>query len=470
MNLFPQQADGAMSPKVPPQDLHAEQAVLGSILLEAEAAERAMGMLTDADFYREAHRVIYRAMTACAKRREPVDLITVSAELRREGVIDEVGGPEYLTAVMGEVPTTAHVVRYAQIIVDRHRLRKCVSLGMEIAADAYDNPADVQDFVDGAERRLYEIACQNLSLGLSTAAEEFTSEEALAGVDAFVDDFLDEGRRPKTGLPSVDRETGGVPIPGLTLALSPTGFGKTTLAAMLAYEWSFLRQQPTAWFTTGEETTRDTMLRLAAIFGGVDTSPRGVRDAVRAEEHPGDFKANLRGLTASVAKANLYIQPRLVSWDEFAAETRRLVRDKYVRFVIVDYLERLTRKGMIRGDKVRAMEEMSARCQALQAELGIGLLVCSQLTEGMDGETKARYCAALENDAHLAFRIDALAKGTQEVRRGEEYFEVIIRKFKKGKSGRRFVVKRRPEKFAEETDEHTPKVHRDARDGLGGDD
>ena len=474
MDLFDPDADGSVRVRVPPQDLHAEQAILGSMLLEPEAAERVLAMLEDADFYREAHRVIYRAMQAVAARREPVDLITVSAELRREGLQDETGGPEYLTALIGEVPTTAHVVKYAGIVFDKSRLRQLVTLGMEAAAGAYEQPADVQAFAEEVEQRTLQIATHSTASGHAVRVGDLHAEDLLAEADEFVEEDAGEViRRPKSGIPALDHETGGLRLPGLAVLPACTGFGKTTLAIQYAFDWAYMMHQPTVIFTTGEESRRDTVMRFAANVGKLDLSPRGIRDACRLPEKKAAFLGNLREyveLVRAQTAETLFIQPRLVSFDEFAAETRRLVRNHGVRFVVLDYLERCLHKEIGGGDKTRRLEALSGRCQGLQADLGIALLVVSQMTEDpATGESKTRYCAQLENDAHLTLRIDAAIKGTQEERRGQDKFVFIVRKQKKGASGKKFPVTRKPWGFVEETDERELQVRRDARDGLDGD-
>jgi len=472
VNLFPEAAGGTLVARVPPQDLHAEQATLGSMLLEAEAAERVFGMLDDGDFYREAHREIYRAMQACARRREPVDLITVSAEVRRVGLLDKIGGPEYLTALIGEVPTTAHVAKYAAIVHDKARLRRTIALGMETAAKAYDGPEDVQRFLEVFEGRARDLACGTSQVGLATAAIDAFGEESEEAIDRLIEGDVGEGNyaRPKCGLPSLDGETGGLPLPGMTLDMGFAGSGKSTLAAMYAFEWAYIHRQATVIFTTGEETRRDTLLRFAAMAGGLDLSPWAVKQASRTPESKQQFRDTLQEFMADVTtQANLFIQPRLVSFDEFAAETRRLVRDHGVRFVILDYLERCLHKEPDQRDQTRTMERLSGRCQAMQAELGIALLVVSQVTESESGETKARYCAQLEDDAHLALRLNSTEKGTQEDRRASDKFQIILRKRKRGRSGCRFPVRRVPHRFVEETDKQAPPTRRDARDGLDGD-
>ena len=146
-----------LSDKLPPQDLEAEQATLGAMLVEAGAADRVMGIVLEEDFYREAHRVIFSAIREVYDRNEPVDLLTVGAELRRRGRLEVVGGGEYLTALIAEVPTTAHVVRYATIVNEKATLRRLITAGSQIQAIAYENPEDIGEALDSAEKSIFEL-------------------------------------------------------------------------------------------------------------------------------------------------------------------------------------------------------------------------------------------------------------------------------------------------------------------------
>ncbi|MDI9585902.1 MAG: DnaB-like helicase N-terminal domain-containing protein, partial [Acidobacteriota bacterium] len=141
--------------RLPPQDLEAEQACLGAMLIEAGATARAMSIVKEEDFYRDAHRVIFRAMLEVHNRTEPVDIVTVAAELRRQGKLEQVGGGEYLTAPINQVPTSAHGGRYATIVAETSVLRQLISAGSKIQGLGYANPQDVGEVLDQAEQSIF---------------------------------------------------------------------------------------------------------------------------------------------------------------------------------------------------------------------------------------------------------------------------------------------------------------------------
>ena len=151
-----QQTENIDNVKGPPHDIGAEQATLGACLIEASAVERAFAIVEQKDFYPEVHRLIFAAMVAVHERGDPVDLVTVSAELRRGEQLEAVGGGEYLTALISKVPTAAHVLRYAEIVAEKGALRQAARLGEDLTKAAYENPADVAGLLDDYQARFQQ--------------------------------------------------------------------------------------------------------------------------------------------------------------------------------------------------------------------------------------------------------------------------------------------------------------------------
>ena len=220
-------SSGDLSGRLPPQDLDAEQATLGSMLLEEEAASLAFSIVAAEDFYREAHRLIFAAMRYVADRNEPVDLVTVSAELRRRGQLEEVGGGEYLTALMNEVPTAANVPRYAAIVAEKSVLRRLISTGAEIQAMAYENPDDVGQVLDRAETKIFNLAQRRISGDFSPIGP--LVEETFGKLDEV---YRKPGRISgiPTGLKALDDLTHGLQNGDLVIIAGRPSMGKTSLA------------------------------------------------------------------------------------------------------------------------------------------------------------------------------------------------------------------------------------------------
>lgn len=442
MDLFPAGADGSTTLRVPPQDLLAEQSVLGCVLLEPAAAEAVLPMLVDADFYREAHRTLYRAMQAPWKRNEPVDLITVAAELRQAGVLDDVGGPEYLTALIGEVVTTAHVRRYAAIVREKSLLRRLVALGMELAAAAYDQADEVRALMEQAETKLMGLMGETLASGRAVHVSDMCDDEPAEQILEMARQDAAPTERPVFGLKELDDYLGGVHIPSLVTIMGFTGFGKSSLMAMLADTWAVERGQPTAWYTTGEETRVESIRRIVGIRRDLDLSPLGVRFY---QDRYGDrwLEDELRIGTTEVLTGNLFVNERVLDFDEWAQDVRELRRQHGVRLVLLDYLERLDPETRDWGNKVERMERMAKRTQKLQSELDLCVVTGSQVSEDLNGEMRARYCGALENNGHLNLRVAGEFGGTQEEQRARNRYHMVVRKNRFGPSGSKFLMERR---------------------------
>jgi replicative DNA helicase len=141
--------------RVPPQNLEAEQSVLGAILLDNDAINHSLEILSDDDFYRESHRQIFRAMAELTDHSQPVDAITLTDALRTRGVLEQIGGPAYIAELASIVPTAANVAHYARIVHDKAVLRSLGSIATDIASSSYEAPADVDGFLDEAEHRIF---------------------------------------------------------------------------------------------------------------------------------------------------------------------------------------------------------------------------------------------------------------------------------------------------------------------------
>ena len=146
------------SHKLPPQNIEAEQSVLGGILIENEAINKVMEILTDDDFYRDAHRKIFNALINLSERDEPADLITLTNELRKNKQLDSVGGASYVTSLIDSVPTAANIEYYAKIVKEKAILRKLIETSTEIITQSYQDRGDVEELLDEAERAIFQIS------------------------------------------------------------------------------------------------------------------------------------------------------------------------------------------------------------------------------------------------------------------------------------------------------------------------
>ncbi len=368
---------GDSSDRLPPQDLDAEQATLGAMLVAEEAASLTFSIVEAADFYREAHRLIFAAMKQVADRNEPVDLITVSAELRRNGQLEEVGGGEYLTALMNEVPTAAHVTRYAAIVAEKSMLRKLMTAGSEIQAMAYENPDDVGDLLDRAETKIFNLAQRRVR-------GDFTPIGPLL---AETYDKLDEVyRKPgqisgiSTGLKGLDDLTHGLQNGDLIIIAGRPSMGKTSIAINNLAIQAAIHENVTVGIFSLEMSKM--MLTESMLCSLARVNSWRLRRGLIDDE---DWKKIGHALSF-LPNAPIHVDdtPGLPIL-ELRSKARRLKSQVDVGLIIIDYLQ------LIAGETARGYEnrhqEVSNVARALKGmarELDIPVVALSQLSRRVE--------------------------------------------------------------------------------------
>lgn len=452
--------------RTPPQDLQAEQATLGSMLVERKATEIALRMVEWPDFYREAHRTICRAMQEVFERREPVDLTTVCAELRRQGALEEVGGSEYLTALIGEVPTAAHVARYAQIVADKATLRRLVTAGIEIADTAYGNPADAQATALWAEERVKEVSADNLHIGGFRHIGD--DEDAPADLDAYIERAGDPELVPHFGIGRWDRLMGGMPHPGLVSLGGESSSGKTTLSLEAAVHMAGRQHSEPCGIVSVEMSREQVRRRLIEILGDLDLSARGLTSEGSREQMRQTAHNMLEELMSSRA---LFITAGSFSIEQIESQVRGL-KSEYpeLRLVVVDYFQQIrdAADDWRFGNERERLARRADRLAAMAKELVITVLTPSQITWLEGGEVRMRGGEDLENASDCQLRIDRPGK-TREQRRASTTAKLVMRKHRLGPSGGMVEVGISTAGAFVELDDQgrqAPPPRRDARDGF----
>jgi replicative DNA helicase len=376
MRLFQTSAEAGSVTKIPPQDLTAEQAALGSMLLEPGAAARALTLLEDGDFYREAHRAIFRAMQNVDRRKEPVDLITIAAELRREGVLDEVGGTEYLTALIGEVPTAAHVVRYSTLVAEKSVLRKLIAAGMEIAAHAYEDPADVRATLDWAEETVFRIAERRVSRDFihigPVVSDTFDSLDRMAGTHL---------TGVTTGLGSLDDKTGGLQRGHFVVVAGRPSMGKSSLVMSSFALGAALAEEPTAVGIFSLEMSR-MQVAEQLLCSHARVNAFHLRYGRAAEEDWGKIAHTL----SILPNAPIFIDDTPgISIMEMRSKARRLKAEHGIGLLLIDYMQLATTGE--RASPESRHQELATIARALKSmarELDIPVVACSQLSRQVE--------------------------------------------------------------------------------------
>ncbi len=363
LTVSKESAGGSPQPQVPPQDLHAEQCVLGSMLLEAGAAERAFAILRDEDFYRQAHTTIYRAMQSLHRRGEPIDLITVASELRKQplrdyvtekeasllgSALDKCGGPEYLTAIIGEVPTTAHVVKYAETVRELSIRRAVISLGMDSAGDAYyhkflgrgERPIPTRELIDSVVARGMELEDR-----LNQQSRVVHFEDLKGSEDRIRASLIDRAQwhrtRPHFGFDPLDRRIMGLPMPGATWLQGLHKMGKTILGNMALLETAYEHRMHTVLFGTEMDLETQTFDRLVKMLIGVGVEDLaasdgyGEPDAQKLEDYLGMVEVVRQ--TANVT----HVSASGMTAEEVVSRLRSIHRQRPVVLWILDHLQQL---------------------------------------------------------------------------------------------------------------------------------
>jgi replicative DNA helicase len=386
--------------KVPPQNLEAEASVLGGILLENEAINRVLEILAPVDFYREAHRKIFRAMMELTDRNEPSDLITLSELLKAKGELEAVGGSTYLASLADQVPTAANIAYYARIIREKAILRQLITCATEIATRGFEEQGNVDEFLDAAEKVIFDIAEKKIKASFVSVGDMI--KDTLKAVER-----LYERKELVTGVPTgfkdFDKLTAGLQPSELIIVAGRPSMGKTAFALNIATYASLNAGIGVAVFSL-EMAREQLVLRMLCSEARVDNSK--VRAGYLGER---DFP-KLANAAGRLHEALIYIDDTpAISVLELRAKTRRLIRDreKKVGLVIVDYLQLMRGMGNA-NNREQEISEISRSLKALAKELRVPVIALSQLNRRVEdrGDRRPmmadlRESGAIEQDADV---------------------------------------------------------------------
>jgi replicative DNA helicase len=417
--------------RTPPQDLHAEQAVLGGMLLAKEAVADVIEVLKGRDFYRPAHEQVYTAILDLYGRGEPADAVTVAAELTKRGELQRIGGGPYLHTLMSSVPTAANAGYYAEIVRDQAILRRLVESGTRVAQMGYaTDGADVDEIVNRAQAEIYSVTDQRAGEDYAPVGDGF---EDMLERSAKMGERDGEMTGVPTGFTDLDRLTTGLQPGQMIIIAARPAIGKSTLGLDLARACSIKHRLTSAIFSL--EMSRDEIqMRLAAAEARVGLH------RIRSGTMTADDWAKLARRTGDIVSAPLIIDDSPnQSVMEIRAKCRRLKQKNDLRLVIVDYLQLMT-TGTGKRSETRQQEvtEISRSLKLLAKELDVPVIAICQLNRGPEQRTDKipvmsdlRESGSLEQDADvviLLHREDAYEK--ESPRAGEA--DLIVAKHRNG--------------------------------------
>ncbi len=367
--------------KLPPQNVEAEQSVLGSLLLDRDAIIKVASFLQPDDFYREAHGQIYVGMLHLYERREPADLVTLCDELDRRGQLDSVGGPAYLTSLVNTVPTSAHVEHYGRIVERAALRRRLIDAAARIAEIAYDETSDeIDDVIDRAEQLVFGVAQRRLARELVPISKVL--------YDYFDRiEYLQQHQGSVLGIPTgfvdLDKLLGGFQPSDLIIVAGRPGMGKSSLTLSIAESIAAKGQGAVAIFSL-EMSSEQLVQRLIAGETGID-SQRLRLGQLRDNEI--DLVARAIG---RLSEMPIYLDDSAdISPFELRTKARRLHTEYPLSLVIVDYLQ-LMRSGVRSENRVQEISFISRSLKALARELRVPVMAASQLSRAVEARQDRR--------------------------------------------------------------------------------
>ncbi|PDW02339.1 replicative DNA helicase [Candidatus Viridilinea mediisalina] len=384
-----------------PYDLQAERATLGSILLEREAIIAIAAWLLPEFFYLEKHALIYEAMLACYNRREPPDLATVAAELRRQERLDLVGGIAFLGELVTEVPTAVHIEYYARNVERTAVLRRLIEAGGRIAAMGYNEAEELDVTLDKAESELFTVSHRR-------STQDFVPISQIVNTLFNQIEALQERRGEvagvATGYNDLDALTGGLQNSDLIILAARPSAGKTSLALSLAYNVAMLNRATVGVFSL--EMSRDQLVqRILAMHTGIDMQ------RLRTGNLRGDELNLAFDGMGVLSELPIYIEdtPGL-SITEVRSKARRLAAESGCNLLVIDYLQLMS--GRRNDSRVNEVGEISRGLKALARELNIPVIALSQLSRAVEGRqshvpmlSDLRESGSIEQDADIVMFI-----------------------------------------------------------------
>lgn len=419
--------------KIPPQNLDAEKSLLGAVLIDEETLADVSEHVTPKDFYDKRHATIYGGMLRLFERHRPVDLLTLTEELKKKDEFDAIGGSAYLTELTNYVPTAAHAEAYAELVSTKAVRRRLIKASGDISELGYDEDTDVQELLQKAEQELFSVSDQSLKQDLVSIEQILT--------DSF--DRMEELHRNKgalrgvrTGWRDLDNMTAGLQRSDLIILAARPAMGKTTLVTNLAYNVATVAKQPVLFFSL-EMSKEQLVDRMLADASGVDAW--NIRTGNLSDE---DF-SKLSEAMGEMAEAPIYLDdtPGL-SVLEMRTKARRAAHDAPLGVIIVDYLQLMQGSGRDNGNRVQEVSEISRGLKLIARELNVPVIALSQLSRSVENRSPQipqladlRESGSIEQDADIVMFIYREAYYNPETER-ENITDLIIAKHRNGPVGK----------------------------------
>lgn len=390
---------GFVGERVPPHSKEAEESVLGGILIDNHTVNQALEILRAEDFYRANHQAIFSAMTSLAEKREPIDIVTLSSELKARGSFDDVGGTPYLAHLASTVPNASNVIFYSRLVKEKSLRRRAIEAAGRISNDAFNEETTTQEFLDSAEQAILGVSDYRVRQSFHRVSEIVPHSIQL------VEKLYDQ-KELVTGVPTgfqkLDELTAGLQPSDLIIVAARPSMGKTAFSLNIAQYVGIHKQQAAAVFSL-EMSKEQLVLRMLCAEARVDN--KRVRTG-----HLGDRDfPRLVDAASKIAEAPIFIDDTpALTVTELRAKCRRLHRDVKLSLIVVDYLQLMRSPSYSSMSREQEISDISRNLKALAKELSVPVVALSQLNRSVESRdnkrpvmSDLRESGAIEQDADI---------------------------------------------------------------------
>ena len=422
--------------KIPPNDMAAEQAVLGSILLDKVAMIEASDRITHEYFYRPEHQVIYEAIETLFNKNIPIDLVTVAEELTVTKMFDKVGGYDYLTSLTDAVPTTKNIIQYVDIVVEKYNLRQIIETGNSMISLGYDDSKKSDDILNLAEQNIFDLTIKKDSVGVEEINKILS--------DTIIE--LEELSKNKTGVTGVptgfidlDSRTGGFQKSNLIVLAARPGMGKSALAINIATHVASKENKTVLVFNL-EMSKAELAKRIIASESMInnDKLNKGMMNAADWQK--------IAVTSGNLSEAKLFIDDTPgINMMEIRSRARKLKMERDdLSLVVIDYLQLIQPLGRRNGTREQEISEISRSLKILAKELNVPIIAISQLSRNVERARESthkrpqlsdlRESGAIEQDADMVLFIFRESYYDKDSEMGNQA-QIIIAKHRGGSTG-----------------------------------
>ena len=419
---------------LPPQNTEAEASLLGAILIDSDAIVKVADLVRPEDFYDERNARIYEAALQLYEKHSPIDVLTLSDQLKSTGMLDMVGGASYLTELTNFVPTAAHADRYAEIVSQKSMRRRLIKASQAIADLGYDEAQSLQDLIESAETRLFEVSERHIKQDI-TSIENVLS----ASFDRLDELHKDKGklRGVPTGYKDLDNILAGLQPSDLVILAARPSMGKTAFALNLAHNVSLKAELPVLLFSL-EMSKEQLVDRLLAAEAGVNAWN------LRTGNLNDDDFERIGHAMGTLSEAQIFIDDSPgITVSDMRTKARREAHQRKLGLIVVDYLQLMSGGSRFGGDanRVQEISEISRGLKGIARELNVPVLALSQLSRSVESRSPQipqladlRESGSIEQDADVVafiYREDYYNPDTEN----KNIAKILIKKHRNGPTG-----------------------------------